>query len=259
MARWGMVIDLRKCVGCQTCTIACKIENAVPPQIFWRRVVDVETGKYPHVQRLFLPMACMHCSDPPCLEVCPTTATYRREDGIVDINYELCIGCGYCVVACPYLARTLIEENVPYFGEEAGFIPPEMVMYDGNRTGVCTKCTFCLPRIDEAQRNGQQPGTDPEVTPACVASCIANAMYFGDLDDPESQVSKLIRENHTVRILEEMGLDPAVYYIVDHTVTPQEAEEGTFAVAGLQTAPLDEYEQPRETVPSIVVEGSAER
>jgi phenylacetyl-CoA:acceptor oxidoreductase subunit 1 len=254
-----MVIDLRKCVGCQTCTIACKIENAVPPQIFWRRVVDVETGEYPHVQRLFLPMACMHCSDPPCLEVCPTTATYRREDGIVDINYDLCIGCGYCVVACPYLARTLIEENTPYFGEEAGFIPPEMVMYDGNRTGVCTKCTFCLPRIDAAQQNGQQPGVDPEATPACVASCIANAMYFGDLDDPESQVSKLVRENYTMRILEEMGLDPAVYYIVDHTVIQQEVDESTFAVTGLRTAPLDDYEHSQEAVPSLVVEGSAER
>jgi len=253
-----MVIDLRKCVGCQTCTIACKIENAVPPQIFWRRVVDVETGEYPHVQRLFLPMACMHCSDPPCLEVCPTTATYRREDGVVGINYELCIGCGYCVVACPYLARTLIMENTPYFGE-AGFIPPEQLLYDGDRTGVCTKCNFCAPRVDEGLRKGLQPGVDLEATPACVSSCIANAMYFGDLDDPESQVSKLVRENPTVRLLEEMGLDPAVYYIVDHTVTQQGVDESTLAVAGLQAAPPDGHAQPQETAPSIVVEGTAER
>ncbi len=216
MARWGMVIDLRKCVGCQTCTIACKVENAVPPDIFWRRVVDTELGEYPNVQRLFLPMACMHCSDPPCLEVCPTTATYRREDGIVDINYDLCIGCGYCIVACPYLARTLIEKNTPYFGD-AGFIPPEEVLYDDDRTGVCTKCTFCLPRVDEGLQNGLQPGVDPEATPACVISCIANAMAFGDLDDPNSPVARLIDENYTVRLLEGMGLDPSVYYIVDGT------------------------------------------
>src|SRR3990170_2094382 len=116
MARPGMVIDLRKCVGCQTCTIACKMENNLPPGTFWRYVVDVEEGEYPNVRRVFLPMQCMQCGEPPCLLVCPTTATRKREDGIVWVDYELCVGCGYYVVACPYRARHLVRREAHYFG-----------------------------------------------------------------------------------------------------------------------------------------------
>ncbi len=213
MARWGMVIDLRKCVGCQTCTIACKQDNNTPPGIFWRRVVDCEVGQYPDVKRVFLPMGCMHCSEPPCLEVCPTTATYRRPDGIVDIHYELCVGCGYCIVACPYLARTIIFDQESYF--DTGPTPPEQVLDGSDHVGVCTKCTFCWPRVDAGLEEGLRPGLDPEATPTCVGSCIANALHFGDLDDPSSEVSRLIRENGTAQILDELGTDPAVYYIVE--------------------------------------------
>lgn len=213
MTRWGMVIDLRKCVGCQTCTIICKQTNNLPPGVFWRRVQDSETGSYPNVERTFLPMGCMHCSEPPCLDVCPTTATYRRPDGIVGINYDICIGCGYCVVACPYLARTLIMENTPYFPD--GFTPPEKHLADPGRIGVATKCNFCLPRVDAGLAQGLKPGVDFEATPACVGACIANALHFGDLEDPNSNVSKLIRENRTTRIGEELGTDPGVHYITD--------------------------------------------
>lgn len=213
MARWGMVIDLRKCVGCQTCTITCKQTNNLPPGVFWRRVADCETGTYPNVQRTFLPMGCMHCSDAPCLEVCPTTATYRRDDGIVGIDYDLCIGCGYCIVACPYLARTVIHEQDAYYGDS--FTPPEAVLFDADRYGVCTKCNFCLPRVDAGLEQGLQPGIDFEATPMCVGACISNALHFGDLDDPGSNVSRMIEENGAVQMLEEMGTDPAVYYIVE--------------------------------------------
>lgn len=213
MARWGMVIDLRKCVGCQTCTITCKQTNNLPPGVYWRRVEDAETGTYPDVERTFLPMGCMHCSEPPCLDACPTTATHKRADGIVDIAYDLCVGCGYCVVACPYQARTLIMESPAYFS--GGLTPPEAKLADPSRIGVATKCNFCLPRIDAGLALGLRPGVDFEATPACVGSCISGALHFGDLDDPQSNVSKLIREHRTHRLQEELGTDPSVYYIYD--------------------------------------------
>ncbi|MBI4673647.1 MAG: 4Fe-4S dicluster domain-containing protein [Chloroflexi bacterium] len=212
MSRWGMVVDLRKCVGCQTCTIACKQTNNTPPRVFWRWVADCETGTYPDVQRSFVPMGCQHCTNPPCLEVCPTTATYKRADGIVDIDYDLCIGCGYCIVACPYLARNIVFETAPYY--EAGLIPPEQVLAHPDRVGVATKCNFCFPRVQEGLARGLVPGVAPDATPMCVGACISNAMHFGDLDNPESNISRYIRENQTVRLSEELGTESAIYYIV---------------------------------------------
>ncbi|HEU5319342.1 MAG TPA: 4Fe-4S dicluster domain-containing protein, partial [Methylomirabilota bacterium] len=108
MTRWGMVVDVRRCVGCQTCTIACKQEHGLPPGTQWRFVADCEAGEYPDVRRVFLPMQCMHCAEPPCVPVCPTGASRRREDGIVWVAYEACVGCGYCAVACPYHGRHLV-------------------------------------------------------------------------------------------------------------------------------------------------------
>ena len=212
MTRWGMVIDLRKCVGCQTCTITCKQSNNLPPGVFWRRVADCEIGEYPDVQRVFLPMSCQHCADAACFDVCPTTATYRRADGIVDIHYNLCIGCGYCVVACPYLARTLIAHQESYFAQ--GMVAPEQLLMDPERVGVCTKCNFCLPRIEAGLEQGLVPGWDFEATPMCVTSCIANALHFGDLDDPSSPIAGMIRTENVARMNVELGTDPAAYYIV---------------------------------------------
>jgi phenylacetyl-CoA:acceptor oxidoreductase subunit 1 len=194
-----MVIDLAKCVGCQTCTIACKQEHALPPEVFWRYVVDCEVGEYPNVRRLFLPMQCMHCGDPPCVPVCPTGASQRRADGIVWVEYDKCVGCGYCAVACPYRARHLIHEQTWYF--PAGPTPAELETADPKRRGVMTKCTFCRERLD----SGGQP--------ACALSCIANAIHFGDLDDPESLVSRLIKDRGGVRLMPELGTDPSVYYL----------------------------------------------
>ena len=99
--RWGMTIDINRCVGCQTCTIACKHWNDTLPDIQWRRVIDIEQGEYPNVQRQFLVTGCQHCAEPPCVPVCPTGATRQREDGLVTMDYDVCIGCGYCAVACP--------------------------------------------------------------------------------------------------------------------------------------------------------------
>lgn len=214
MTRWGMVMDLRKCIGCKACTIVCKQTNKVPRDR-WRRVVDCGISEAPERQRTFLPMSCMHCSEPPCLEVCPTTATYRRPDGIVDVHYELCVGCGYCIVACPYMARTLIFRNETGFEVETMSQEPDMDTTNLDHIGVSTKCNFCRPRVDAGLAQGLQPGLDPDASPVCVISCSANALYFGDLDDPDSEVSQLMRQNKTARLQEELNTDPAVYYIVE--------------------------------------------
>lgn len=211
--RWGMVIDLKRCVGCQTCTIACKQEHGLPAEVFWRFVADCEAGQYPHVRRLFLPMQCMHCASPPCVPVCPTGASQQRADGIVFVDYAQCIGCGYCALACPYRARHLIHEARWYF--PGGPTPAEAATDRPERRGVMTKCTFCVERVDGGLAGGLAPGVDAAATPMCSVACIANAILFGDLDDPESVVARLIKDRTAVRLLPECGTDPSVYYLTD--------------------------------------------
>ncbi|MBM5812125.1 MAG: 4Fe-4S dicluster domain-containing protein [Gammaproteobacteria bacterium] len=213
MTRYVMAIDLRRCVGCQTCTAACKGANATPPGVQWRRVLDIETGEFPDVQRTFVPVACMHCADPPCEDVCPTTATKIRADGVVTIDYDLCIGCANCVMACPYDARSIVHEQEFAYGDEP--MPPEALGADHSRLSVATKCNFCQDRLDVAAATGQVPGRDPEVTPACVNSCISGAMSFGNIEDPHSNVSQLLQQTKNYRMHEELGTEPGVYYIWD--------------------------------------------
>ena len=212
MTRWAMVADLRRCVGCQTCTAACKQANATPPGVQWRRVVDLEVGEYPDVRRAFVPVGCMHCDDPPCMHVCPTTATRKRADGIVTVDYDLCIGCAYCAVACPYQARYKTDHPSFAYGEA---MPSEQQGFDARRIGVATKCNFCVDRIDSGLAQGLVPGVDPDATPACVNSCIAKALHFGDAEDPESNISKLLAENQFFRMHEELGTEPGFYYLWD--------------------------------------------
>ena len=212
MTRWAMTVDLRRCVGCQTCTAACKHANATPPGVMWRRVIDVETGEYPDVQRCFVPVGCQHCDEPPCLDVCPTTATKKRADGIVTIDYDLCIGCAYCAVACPYQARYKTLRTEFAFGRASEH---EIQRGDPARLAVATKCTFCVERIDAGLARGLVPGTDPEATPACVNACISDALAFGDLDEPGSGVSRLVREHRHFRMHEELGTGPGMVYLWD--------------------------------------------
>lgn len=210
--RWGMVIDLRKCVGCSSCTVACKAENKLPPGVVYRPVMVNEVGTFPNVSMQFTPRPCMQCDNPPCVPVCPVGATYKRPDGIVAIDYDVCIGCRYCITACPYQARTFdwglyytsdtpqLEsyETVPSFeyGEEwprGGSDSP---------IGNARKCHFCVHRLKAG------------MLPACVTTCIGRATYFGDLNDPQSLVSELVASPNVMRLKEELGTKPKVYYLM---------------------------------------------
>ena len=226
--RYGMVVDLNRCVGCQTCTIACKHHNDTPPGVQWRRVLDVEQGEYPNVERVFVVTGCQHCANPPCVPVCPTGATRQRADGLVTMDYDTCIGCGYCAVACPYQARTIAHDRAWYFGTPSR---QEAQVFHEERMGVATKCTFCVDKVDEAAKApGVVPGLDLEATPACAASCIAQALHFGDFADPDSNVSRLASENESFQMHAELGTEPQIRYLYEVPATtpgrdPEEVDE----------------------------------
>lgn len=210
--RWVMVIDLRKCVGCKACTVACIVENKLPPSVVYRPVLEEEIGKYPRVTLRFLPRPCLQCDNPPCTPVCPVKATWKRPDGIVVIDYEACIGCRYCITACPYGARSF--DFGDYYTEGTPEIAPveKAPSFEYHRTwerkgnespiGNARKCHFCLHRIERG------------LLPQCVTTCIGRATYFGDANDPESLVSELINKPNAFRLKEELGTEPKVYYLI---------------------------------------------
>ncbi len=201
MTRWGMVLDLARCIGCNACTVACKIENGTPPDTYWARVYTEETGTYPDTKTVYVPVLCNQCADAPCVSVCPTKATYQRDDGIVLVNPDLCIGCRACMTACPYAARFYLQKGVleaGYYGERTDF---EEKKWQWFQEGTVTKCTFCAHRVDEG------------LEPACVITCPTDARIFGDLEDADSKVSVLIRERNGQQPLPEFGTNPSVYYV----------------------------------------------
>ena len=213
MTRYAMIADLRRCVGCQTCTAACKDTRGTPPGVQWRRVLDIEAGEYPDVRRVFVPTGCQHCDEPPCLEVCPSTATRKRDDGIVTIDESLCIGCSACMMACPYDARYKVDATAFAYGDAA--MPHESALADPQRLGLVTKCDFCVDRVVAGVAKSLKPGVDPAATPVCAQSCISGALQFGDIDDPQSHVSRLLVENRWFRMHEEVGTGPGFYYLWD--------------------------------------------
>jgi phenylacetyl-CoA:acceptor oxidoreductase subunit 1 len=209
--------------------------NATSPAVQWRKVLDIEAGTYPNVTRTFVPVGCQHCSDPPCMHVCPTTATRRRADGIVTIDYDLCIGCAYCDVACPYQARFKVDAPGVAYGR--AIMQHEIKREEPARIGVAQKCTFCSDRIDFGLANGLTPGADPRATPACVNACIADALHFGDAEDPNSNVSRLLREQKHFRMHEQLRTEPGFYYLYDkingHEPAPRVAHDHHSAAVGL--------------------------
>lgn len=205
---WVMIIDQNKCTGCGYCTLACQAHNDAPPTIEWNRVID--TGKLGD-RDVYLSRPCMHCDHAPCVSVCPVKASYKRADGIVMMDYERCIGCRYCEVACPYGARAF---NWEAFTEENPAVPewgvPEV---ERRPRGVVEKCSFCYHRIDRGLSLGLTPGQDSDATPACVVVCPVGARVFGDLNDPDSKVNQILTQRPSFRLREDMGTGPRVYYL----------------------------------------------
>jgi phenylacetyl-CoA:acceptor oxidoreductase subunit 1 len=225
--RWGMVMDLNRCVGCQTCTIACKHANDTPPGVQWRQVLDVEYGRFPDVERVFLPVGCQHCDEPPCVPVCPTGATYRRADGIVAVLYDRCIGCGACAVACPYQARHLVHRRDRYFRDRDTV--QEQAVAHGERLGVIQKCTFCADKIDAGRAQGLVPGRDLAATPACASACIAQAIRFGDFNDPDDPVTRMARGQPSFALHEGLGTRPMIRYLYTTPAVPGRGGEADAA------------------------------
>lgn len=214
MARWGMVIDLARCIGCAGCQMACKSENGTPPGITWCRVEVKDIGKFPSVRRIPLPVQCMHCREPECEKVCPTGATQKLENGIVHVDSEICMGCRACVLACPYGARYFYEEETGYYETLSVF---EELAYKRHRVKTVTKCDFCQERIEQGLEKGLKPGVDRAATPACVINCMTKGRFFGDLDDPKSTVSLLVASGRAFQLLPGHPSDPQVYYLTPGT------------------------------------------
>ena len=203
MTKLGMVINLSRCVGCHTCANACKMSNDVPMNMLWNRiltdgsdVLDGAAGTYPDLKRTYIPLACQHCENPACRKVCPTSATHTDEKGRVEIDYAKCIGCRYCMAACPYNVRVFnwsVPNHEPDFKSGYNSVPER-------QKGVMEKCTLCKERCDDG------------LQPMCVECCPTSARVYGDLDDPNSEISKLITAHKAYNLLEGQGTRPQVYY-----------------------------------------------
>lgn len=224
MARqWGMAIDLDRCTGCEACVVACHAENNISTvgekeaarsrAKHWIRVERYYEGDFPDVKVKFMPVLCQQCGTAPCEPVCPTFASYHTEEGLNGQVYNRCIGTRYCANACPYNVRFFNFFN-PIWDKPLNLqLNPDVSVRE---VGVMEKCTFCVQRIKAGEIQAQaekREVKDGEITPACVQSCPTQAMVFGDLNDPDSQVSRLARSNRGTKLLAEVGTNPKVTYL----------------------------------------------
>ncbi|AGA69154.1 Fe-S-cluster-containing hydrogenase subunit [Desulfitobacterium dichloroeliminans LMG P-21439] len=219
----GMLIDQDRCIGCWTCSVICKMENNIGLGNWWNRILSNGTDEYGTTPATGLdgqptlyyqPTACMHCENAPCVRACPTGATYKDENGITRQDYKKCIGCRTCMAACPYNARVFnwgTPEHVPAFDDD--HIGDARV--PSRPKGVVEKCTFCQEKVAQGE------------SPACVTGCTANARVFGDLNDPNSEISRLIRERGAKPLLEDIGTKPSVYYVPPRRKLKKPAFEGS--------------------------------
>jgi len=221
--RWGMAIDLDRCTGCQACVVACHAENNLPvsdPQsaaigrtVHWIRVDRYYEGVFPEIREKHMPVLCQQCDDAPCEPVCPVYATYRNPEGLNVQVYNRCVGTRYCANNCPYQVR-FFNFFAPEWPEPLALqLNPDVAIRMG---GVMEKCTFCIQRVKRSKNDAKEEGrplADGEIQPACAQSCPAEAMVFGDLNDPESRVSRLAGSGRSSRLLEELGTKPKVFYL----------------------------------------------
>jgi len=217
---YAMVIDTRRCVGCKACMVACKAENKTPPGISYTVVTSEPLEGGISDRPLFMTKPCFHCENPPCTKVCPVSATFKREqDGIVVVDYDRCIGCRYCIAACPYGSRFFdFGENYPAVEQNTAYASapsPELKQFrkrakETSPIGNVRKCTFCLHLQDENGRYDKKAGR----WPACAKTCTGHAIHFGDLMDPEDEIVRLLKERNYVRLKEDWGTQPNVFYLL---------------------------------------------
>lgn len=204
MVRLGMVIDLKRCVGCDSCTISCKAEQATPPNVFYARVNKQIYGKYPDVKGFFLPVLCNHCQDPPCLKACPSHAIYKTENGIVLVDEEKCVGARACVSACPYRQMFFPLDGYGYFNSTLTQF--EQLHNSKRKPNIAIKCNLCSHRLAK------------NMEPACVTVCPTQCRIFGDLDDPNSKISKYLSERtpkaEPIPLRPEADTKPKVMYLL---------------------------------------------
>lgn len=206
MAHFGLAIDLQACIGCHTCSVACRTANNLPKDMWWCRIhtvggesMDTSSGTYPNAELSYLPVNCMHCDNPACVAACPTGASYKKDNGIVAIDSEKCIGCLACIGACPYAGVRTHNANEPEYDVEFALGAADAPKHVYN---TVEKCNLCMNRTERGE------------VPYCVEACPAHARVFGDLDDLDSEIAKLLCERETTRLLEEKGTEPSVYYLV---------------------------------------------
>ena len=227
MPKWAMVIDLDKCTGCGACMAACKMENNVAivdseeaqygRAMFWMDMITEVEGEFPNVRVRRVPKPCYHCDIPPCTKVCPVRATYRNEEGLVAQIYHRCIGCRYCMAACPYTVKVFNWKKPQWLdGDQTCFNPDVSI----RSAGVVEKCSFCAHRLMKVKEEADledRPIRDGEYVPACAENCPADAIFLGDLEDKESTVYKLSRGYRAYRVMDDLGVEPKVYYLSKRT------------------------------------------
>jgi Fe-S-cluster-containing dehydrogenase component len=221
--QWAMVIDLDRCTGCEACVVACRVENNIPTvgpeeaakgrSINWIRIERYFEGEYPDVKVKFMPVLCQHCEEAPCEPVCPVYATYHTDEGLNAQVYNRCVGTRYCANNCPYTVRFFNFFDPKWDAPLDKALNPEVSV---RGRGVMEKCTFCIQRIrkgEEKAKDEDREVRDGDVVPACVQTCPTRAMYFGNIADAESEVSRLSKSNRASTLLEELGTKPRVIYL----------------------------------------------
>ena len=205
--RYGFVIDTQRCIGCHTCAVGCRMENNLPKNMWWNRVLtdggenmDTPAGIFPEITMSYVPLACQHCENPACVKVCPVGATYKDEKtGVVRQDYDKCIGCRMCMSACPYTGVRSFNWEEPQYTIDFSIGGADVAAHQKH---VVEKCTMCWHRLAKGEE------------PTCIRLCPERARFWGDFDDPDSEVSKLIQEREYKRLLEDRGTNPSVYYLV---------------------------------------------